>query len=308
MSVLRKKIEDAAAAKPLDNDLVSLHWEGFQNTLLDSFEAMIESLMWKSKGMSVKQLDPKAIIKSFPKNGLFSTWGETEKETQNLVLIDIKLAALVSRFGFQGEISDMKKLDKHPISKFDILLLEGLLSVAKSMLNAQSSKERVDYTEFSNVPITADCLDWVRLDFHFEVSLGPKSEDVPFDFTLLISQADFDVHMKREPKIDIVSETLDFDETAETLTRHIDKSVTSLRAVLESCEMTVADCTRLTIGQVIPLPGVSLQSLNIEAELTDNRVCIAKGALGIHKTRRAVQLVEDVAPSFIDKDLASVLE
>jgi len=120
--------------------------------------------------------------------------------------------------------------------------------------------------------------------------------------------ADFDAQMKRGSKVDIVSETLDFDETAETLTRHIDKSVTSLRAVLESCEMTVADCTRLSIGQVIPLPGVSLQILSIEADITDNRVCIAKGALCIHKTRRAVQLVEDVSPIFIDEGLASILE
>lgn len=308
MSVLRKKIESAAAAKPLDVDLAVLCWEGFQNVLLDTFEGMIESLMWKPKGISVKQLDPKGLIKSFPKNGLFSTWGETEKETQNLVLIDTKLAALVSRFGFQGEITDMKKLDKHPISKFDILLLEDLLFVAKSILNPASSIERVDYTECSDIPFTKECQEWVRLDFHFEVSLGPKAEDIPLDFTVLISQADFDVHLKHGPKTKSVPETLELDVTAETLTHHVDKSMTSLRAVLESCEMTVADCTRLAIGQVIPLPGVSLQSLNIEAELKENRICIAKGALGIHKTRRAVQLIEDVSPSFVDKGLASILE
>jgi flagellar motor switch protein FliM len=146
------------------------------------------------------------------------------------------------------------------------------------------------------------------LDFNYSVSLGPKSDALDLSFTMLIPQADFDAHIKRGPKIDIVSETLDFDETAETLTRHIDKSITSLRAVLESCEMTVADCTRLSIGQIIPLPGVSLQALNIEAELKDNRICIARGAMGIHKTRRAVQLVEDISPSFIDEGLASVLD
>lgn len=308
MGVLRKKIDGAAAAKPLDVEEAELCWQGFQQEMLEALETLIEPLMWKSNGLSVKQLDPKTLIKSFPKNGLFVTWGETDRETQNLILLNIKLAGLVSRFGFQGEITDLKKLDKHPISKFDIMLLEDILRQASAMLNPDTSIVRKDYTEFSEVPFAPDCLNWVRLDFNYSVSLGPKSEALDLSFTMLISQADFDAHIKRGPKIDIVSETLDFDETAETLTRHIDKSITSLRAVLESCEMTVADCTRLSIGQIIPLPGVSLQALSIEAELKDNRICIARGAMGIHKTRRAVQLVEDISPSFIDEGLASVLD
>ncbi len=308
MSVLRKKIDNAAVAKPLNMNEAELCWQGFQQDILEGFEALIEPLNWKADGLSVKQLEHKALPKAFAKTGLYATWGETDRESQNLILLDTKLAGLISRFGFQGEITDFKKLDKHPISKFDVMLLEDLLAKAKTCFDPSTLAERKDYIDFSDIPFTNEYQSWIKLDLNYIVSIGPKSESMPLSFTLLMSEDNFQTHIKKGPQIDVVSETLDFDETAEALTRHIDKSVTSLRAVLENCEMTVADCTRLSIGQIIPLPGVSLQDLSVEAELKETRVSIARAALGIHKTRRAVQLVEDVSPHFIDKGLASVLD
>jgi len=79
----------------------------------------------------------------------------------------------------------------------------------------------------------------------------------------------------------------------------VEKSHTSLRAVVENREMTVAECTRLSIGQVIPLPGVSLQKVAVEAELSEGRIQIATGALGIHKTRRALRINDGIDPEFI---------
>jgi len=87
----------------------------------------------------------------------------------------------------------------------------------------------------------------------------------------------------------------------------------NIRIVVESFRMSVADCTRLSIGQVIPLPGVSLQSMGVEVEMENDipahspqldkplpkRVEVARATLGIYKTNRAVKLIEDLDPSFV---------
>jgi len=69
--------------------------------------------------------------------------------------------------------------------------------------------------------------------------------------------------------------------------------------------MTVAECTRLEIGQIISLPGVSLQDMKLEATLRDEKICVVKGALGIHKSNRAVKLTEDPSPEFIKTEFSN---
>ncbi len=76
-----------------------------------------------------------------------------------------------------------------------------------------------------------------------------------------------------------------------------------VRAIIESCTMTVADCTRLEIGEIIELPGVSLQSIGLETEMTDGSVNIATAALGIYKSNRAVKLTSDLDPEFFNSSV-----
>ena len=91
-------------------------------------------------------------------------------------------------------------------------------------------------------------------------------------------------------------------------TRHmrtsLDTAIVPVRAVVETCRMTVADCTRFEIGQVIELPGVSLQSIGLEAEMSGSSVNFASAALGIFKSHRAVKLIEDMDSEFCSDSIA----
>jgi len=79
-----------------------------------------------------------------------------------------------------------------------------------------------------------------------------------------------------------------------------------IRAVVESCHMTIAECTRLEIGQVISLPGVSLNTVGIflDSETSDTEepetdaIELTRGSLGIFKKNRALKLIENIDPSF----------
>jgi hypothetical protein len=88
----------------------------------------------------------------------------------------------------------------------------------------------------------------------------------------------------------------------ESWLHRIDPTQTRLRSVLETFQMSVAECTRLEVGQLLPLPGVTLSNINIEAEFGDERQTIVTGALGIHKSHKAIRLNSCLSPLFL-KDL-----
>ncbi len=117
--------------------------------------------------------------------------------------------------------------------------------------------------------------------------------------SLLMPQNLYENSLSNRFKNEAVDETLTLEEGLQNWKSRVENSHTALRAVVESTRMTVAECTRLEIGQVIPLPGISLQQVSIEAELKNNRIQIASGALGIHKTKRALKIMEGVDPAFI---------
>ena len=86
----------------------------------------------------------------------------------------------------------------------------------------------------------------------------------------------------------------------------VKKADMPIRAVVESCHMTIAECTRLEIGQVISLPGVSLNTVGIflDSETSDTEepetdaIELTRGSLGIFKKNRALKLIENIDPSF----------
>jgi len=93
------------------------------------------------------------------------------------------------------------------------------------------------------------------------------------------------------------------------------KSATSdVRVVVETFEMSVADCTRLEIGQTLSLPGVTLESLSVEVDMCEEGDCenalpprqeIARATLGIYKSSRAVRLNTDPDSNFVDQYAAT---
>jgi|GEM_PF-6950651 len=69
-----------------------------------------------------------------------------------------------------------------------------------------------------------------------------------------------------------------------------------LKAVVETCHLKVADCVRLEIGNIIALPGASLERVRIA---TESGHMPAIGALGLYKANRAVKLTTQLDEHFI---------
>lgn len=71
-----------------------------------------------------------------------------------------------------------------------------------------------------------------------------------------------------------------------------------IRAVGDRVELSVADCTRLEIGQVIGLPGLRFDKLELDVEMGDGPLPLTDAALGADKGRKAVRLNRGLDPDF----------
>jgi len=72
----------------------------------------------------------------------------------------------------------------------------------------------------------------------------------------------------------------------------------SLEFVIEDLRFSVASCTRLEAGQIIPLPGASHERLKVKTRSADGNIVLAGATLGAFKANKAVKLNEDINPSF----------
>lgn len=80
-----------------------------------------------------------------------------------------------------------------------------------------------------------------------------------------------------------------------------------LKVIVEVLNMSVADCTRLELGQTIRLPGASHRSLSVSTETSAGLVDLARSTLGVAKSNKAVKLLDDIDPNFIS-DIETVLQ
>lgn len=71
-----------------------------------------------------------------------------------------------------------------------------------------------------------------------------------------------------------------------------------LDAVLERLPLTIGECSRLEVGQVLSLPGVDPANLSLCAETMNGSVAIGQGEMGVWKRQRALKLNTPVLESF----------
>lgn len=74
-----------------------------------------------------------------------------------------------------------------------------------------------------------------------------------------------------------------------------------VRAVGDRVSLSVADCTRLEIGQVVALPGLRFDQLDLDVEMGDGPVRLTDAALGADKGRKAVRLNRGLDPTFRER-------
>ena len=90
-----------------------------------------------------------------------------------------------------------------------------------------------------------------------------------------------------------------------TLRERVRGSTITLDAVLDRMTMSLGDCSRLEVGQVLTLSEVNSDRLTLCADTVNGSVDIGEGQLGVWKQRRAMKLTTEVLESFT-RDLGNL--
>ena len=91
----------------------------------------------------------------------------------------------------------------------------------------------------------------------------------------------------------------------DTLRKRVRGSTVVLDAVLHSVSMTIGECSRLEVGQIIALPEVKMNKLDLCAETVNGSLPISQGELGAWKGQRALKLHAPV-PEDVIKEIAEI--
>ncbi|MFN7054806.1 FliM/FliN family flagellar motor switch protein [Hyphomonas sp.] len=78
-------------------------------------------------------------------------------------------------------------------------------------------------------------------------------------------------------------------------------SAIRLDAVLERVPMTVGECSRLKVGDVLPLPETDPRFVTLHAETVSGSLEIGQCEMGVWKRHRALKLKEPVLKSFTEE-------
>jgi flagellar motor switch protein FliM len=73
-----------------------------------------------------------------------------------------------------------------------------------------------------------------------------------------------------------------------------------LTAVIDRCQMPVAEISRLDVGSVFPLSDVTLDDVMLELKTASETRVIGRGRLGVFKRNKAVRLIEPLDRTFFD--------
>ena len=87
-------------------------------------------------------------------------------------------------------------------------------------------------------------------------------------------------------------------QSPKSLSDSVKASAISLDAVLDRMTLTIGECSRLEVGDVLPLANADAGRLSLCAETIHGSVDIGTGELGVWKRQRAVKLHTPVSESF----------
>lgn len=339
-SLLNAKITAAnqpGAQSGVDMDSAADLFAPLQKMICESLKALTgEECEAVSLDISASPLTERSALLEQPSIKIIFTSpaNESEGEVHNIGLgrLSPSLAAYISRSSLHINAKDNEALADYIPTKLDALLLRPLTQTlslgledllgAKRPLIAKSGLTLKDLDFGKAAMLNLGEVTQVTLYFTAPSLSGeaetpakttakPKAQKaadtsaplfielfLPEEALKKMSAADVKGHDQERPVLD----------PAHPWTAHMRNSLkvadVPIRAVVESCHMTIAECTRLEIGQVIALPGVSLGAVGLyinedmDSDSPQTPIEIARGALGIFKKNRALKLTEDLDSGF----------
>ncbi len=138
----------------------------------------------------------------------------------------------------------------------------------------------------------ADASRYLKVELTLTLDGQPAVVTCLFEVDYLQTYARNDVRRSADLKAQACS------QSPKSLSDSVKASAISLDAVLDRMMLTIGQCSRLEIGDVLPLASADAGRLSLCAETIHGSVDIGTGELGVWKRQRAVKLHTPVSESF----------
>lgn len=330
MAILRKKL-DVKPGLPdhIKNNLTI--WRSLHLAICAAFSELTE-MSWEAGKVEINFGELKALQSALPDTGLCFSYGDAEGPGTLLAYYEPRFAAQVTArsLEIQADVVDETYvpgmldliLFKPVIQSFDTEL--GDIFAATYNIPDDRLRQLEQAHNLEDIGLAKDVGVWNEVTFYIQQAedinsksgadkaksktkkkADPKTVSKPSSlaFRILLPQSLLQ-HLLASSVNEAASPVIDAQNPwTHHMRQSLDTAIVPVRAVVETCRMTVADCTRFEIGQIIDLPGVSLQSIGLETEMIDGNVNFGSAALGIYKAHRAVKLIENVNPEFCPESL-----
>ena len=232
--------------------------------------------------------------------------GTTDHPVLAILQISKPLAMGIGEKKLGGQAAEGSQSDDRALGLLDLILLkpavDGVLGALKSLLGRDSvgleSKSR--HVSLENIAGIDDAEKWLQVKFPLVLKEDPsKKMDKELSITLLLSSlmSDTLVMALSSGGGDLVLDPTN--PWSAHMHGTVMQSTLPLKVVVEVLRMSVADCTRLKLGQTISLPGASHKRLSVSTETKTGLQTLATSTLGVAKSNKAVKLLDDIDAEFL---------
>ncbi len=312
MNVLAKKMQAKspmpASYNTLPNYLKSMYLElaRYLESQLKQ-ELVMEPIM---RGPELSMSENFDICKNGMSGFLFAVGNREATSVERECLMIIEVSAALSRAIISIKLGVPLDPDT-PFTLFDVLLVQPISELALEQLRLiggvtedEAIAGRSHTMEGLKDINFAKQEAWLKLaflvSFKANQSLETDKADESNHLTLYITRKVAE-NIERCGQDRNSNKTVDPDNPWSIHMQAIMRAATRpLEIVIEDIKLSIADCTRLELGQVITLPGASHERLSMKTASRSGPITLTTATLGVFKSNKAVKLNYDLDSSFFE--------
>ena len=312
MSILAKKMSTAASV-PASYALLGEQLSGLHSVILENIQPYAP-IKLKEAAADVQAGLYSSILKNVDGAAPCFVIGTIDQPNLAIIQLSQGMASMISqqKLGAKAD-KDAKDADARPLGLLDLVLLQpsfdAILTTLRELLG--EGGDGLHLTKrcllIAAIPGIDETGKWVRLNLPFAAKDGASDLGASLSVELLMSalMADTIAMALHSGDGNIVIDPSD--PWATHMHGTVLQSTLPLKVIVEVLNMSVADCTRLELGQTISLPGASHRHLSVSTESGSGLISLATSTLGVAKSNKAVKLLEDVDASFLS-DIATIMQ
>lgn len=308
MSVLRKKIYRENGLPDVIAEAQGL-WDILFAEMSDCLTEMTGNA-WDLIGQDIIQVDGNKIFANLPDSGLAFGLISDDERVPVFLNFDTNFAKIISStaLSVSGPLDDAD----YQLQMLDLILAKPLrdiviTEVSKLLLNAHYNNGRLSVKSqgLSHTSFVVDRGFGTMNEITFTLKQGASEDeddakpedskiDQAFKFTLTLPQSALQQIATHHVSFAVQPDAGAPGPWADQIFKSMKTATVPIRGVVETCTMTVADCTRLEVDDIIKLPGASLQSVSLQTEMREGTVKIGHATLGVYKSNWALKLSADL--------------